>query len=152
MTKGANKYSHLEIASSILLIILLTLSIAAVFYIITMPKQGEKFTEFYILGPGWMAYDYPTSVVVGNRSMVIVGITNHEYTKINYTMQMVFENYTFFSKNITLEHNQTWKQPMTYVIYQPGVQQKLEFLLFKEKNFSAPYRDLYFWANVSQER
>jgi len=34
-------------------------------YVIVTPKQGEKFTEFYILGPEGMADDYPTDLAVG---------------------------------------------------------------------------------------
>ena len=34
-------------------------------------------------------------------------------------------------------------------LQQPGGNQKLEFLLYKEYNFTTPYRDLHLWVNVS---
>ena len=34
-------------------------------YVIITPKEGEKFTEFYILGPNGTASDYPTELKVG---------------------------------------------------------------------------------------
>ena len=37
---------------SIVLIIAIVLAIVMTVYVIVTPKQGEKFTEFYILGPG----------------------------------------------------------------------------------------------------
>ena len=34
-------------------------------YVIVTPKEGEKFTEFYVLGSGGKAEDYPTNLKVG---------------------------------------------------------------------------------------
>ena len=36
-------------------------------YVIITPKEGEKFTEFYILGPNGTASDYPTELKVGEE-------------------------------------------------------------------------------------
>ncbi|MCK4491168.1 MAG: DUF1616 domain-containing protein [Candidatus Altiarchaeales archaeon] len=38
------------------------------------PSRGETFTEFYLLGPGGMAGDYPTTLSVGGDGAVIVGV------------------------------------------------------------------------------
>jgi len=141
---------RLDKALSILLVLSILLSIAALVYVIVTPKQGEKFTEFYILGPGGKAYDYPTSFLAGNKSTVIVGVVNHEYALINYSLQMNLNNSTFLKRDLALAHNQTWEQPVSYIIYRQGEGQKLQFLLYKEGNFTAPYRDLHLWVNVSQ--
>ena len=166
---SADDKSRLDKALTIILIITIIISIAALVYVIVTPKQGEKFTEFYILGPGGKAYDYPTSVRAGNSSTVIVGVVNHEYTLVNYTMSISLNNtpmnnttlknnsrddfkliYTILSMNLTLPHNETWEKPVSYVINHTGSSQKLEFLLYKEGNFTSPYRDLHLWVNVSQ--
>ena len=126
------------------------LSIAALVYVIVTPKQGEKFTEFYILGPGGKAYDYPTSVLAGNNSTLIVGVVNHEYTLVNYTMRMSLNNSTILTRDLALEHNQTWERPISYALNKTGDGQKLQFLLYRDGNFTAPYRDLHLWVNVSQ--
>ena len=166
---SADDKSRLDKVLTIILIITILISIAALVYVIVTPKQGEKFTEFYILGPGGKAYDYPTSVQVGNKSTVIVGVVNHEYAPINYTMQISLNNtpmdnitrkdnsrddfrfiYPIMSMNLTLPHNETWEKPVTYVLNHTGNSQKLEFLLYKEGNFTGPYRDLHLWVNVSQ--
>ena len=47
-------------ALTIILILSIIASIVALVYVVVTPKEGEKFTEFYILGPGGKAYDYPT--------------------------------------------------------------------------------------------
>jgi len=124
-------------------------SVSALVYVIVTPKEGEKFTEFYILGPGGMAYDYPTEVASGEESVVIVGIVNHEYRPVNYTMLIEFNNRTMLETEATLNHNETWERPTGYVLDDPGPDQKLEFLLYREDNFTAPYRDLHLWVNVS---
>lgn len=166
---SADDKSRLDKALTIILIITIIISIAALVYVIVTPKQGEKFTEFYILGPGGKAYDYPTSVRAGNSSTVIVGVVNHEYTLVNYTMSISLNNtpmnnttlkdnfrddfkfiYPILSMNLTLPHNETWEKPVSYVINHTGYSQKLEFLLYKERNFTSPYRDLHLWVNVSQ--
>jgi uncharacterized membrane protein len=140
---------RLDKALTIVLVLSIILSISALAYVIITPKQGEKFTEFYILGPNGKAYDYPTKVVADNKSTVIVGVVNHEYAKVNYTMRLFFDNTTIREQRMTLAHNETWEKPMTYVLSHPGDEQKLEFLLYKEDNFTAPYRDLHLWVNVS---
>lgn len=144
-----NDKSRLDKALTVLLLITIIVSIAALIYVIVTPKQGEKFTEFYILGPGGKAYDYPTQVMAGNRSTVITGVVNHEYKLVNYTMLLRLDNSTIMSRDLTLEHNQTWEQPIAYVINKTGDEQKLEFLLYREGNFTAPYRDLHLWINVT---
>lgn len=170
----ADEKSRLDKALTVILIITIFLSIAALVYVIVTPKQGEKFTEFYILGPGGKAYDYPTSVQAGNQSTVIVGVVNHEYALVNYTMSISLNNtptnstlmnntifydnfrndfqfiYPIMSMNLTLVHNETWEKPVSYVLNHTGDRQMLEFLLYREGNFTSPYRDLHLWVNVSK--
>ena len=146
----ADEKSRLDKALTIILVITIMLSIAALVYVIVTPKQGEKFTEFYILGPGGKAYDYPTSVLAGNKSTVIVGVVNHEYALVNYSLQLGLNNSTILKRELALEHNQTWERPVSYALNKTGDGQKLQFLLYKEGNFTAPYRDLHLWVNVSR--
>ena len=141
--------TRLDRALTVLLVLSILLSIAALVYVIVTPKQGEKFTEFYILGPGGKAYDYPTAVQAGNESTVIVGVVNHEYTLVNYSLHMSLNNSTFLKRELALDHNQTWERPVTYALNKTGDGQKLQFLLYKEGNFTGPYRDLHLWVNVS---
>jgi uncharacterized membrane protein len=146
----ADEKSRLDKYLSIILIVTIIISIFALVYVIITPKQGEKFTEFYILGPGGKAYDYPTQVLSGNKSTVIVGVVNHEYREVNYTLRLCLNNASILSKDIALAHNNTWKQPVSYVLNESGDWQKLEFLLYRESNLTSPYRDLHLWVNVSE--
>ena len=211
----ADEKGRLDKALTVILVLTIIISIAALVYVIVTPKQGEKFTEFYILGPGGKAYDYPTSVQAGNKSTVIVGVVNHEYMQVNYTMRILLNDtpindalrenssinstpvngtllnsnslnsnplsnillnntsmqdttvnhslmenaslkdnslviYPILSMNLTLQNNETWERPVTYILNNTGDRQKLEFLLYKEGNFTGSYRDLHLWVNVTK--
>ncbi len=145
--------SRIDRILSIVLILSIILAISAIVYVIITPKQGEKFTEFYILGPGGKASDYPTNLLVGENATVIMGIANHEYRIINYTVEIwlvnssyednktrIHQMYFMDSLNITLDYTDTniegnwtpqWEKPYTFTIDKPGAF-KIWFLLFKD--------------------
>ena len=65
------------------------------------PKQGETFTEFYILGPGGQASNYPTNITVGQNASVIIGIVNHEQKTVNYNLIVTSDGKIMSNMNIT---------------------------------------------------
>lgn len=137
-----------------ILIIILTISmilaVGMVIYVITMPKIGERFTEFYILNSSsGKADNYPTKLSVDTDATLLVGIVNHEYSTINYTVQIDLDKNILASRNLTLNNNDTWEKNISFVLGKKGTDMKLEFLLFKENNFSAPYRELHLWVNAT---
>ena len=135
---------------TIVLIITIILAIGTLVYVIAMPKIGERFTEFYILNSSSQKADnYPTNLKIDQPVTYLVGISNHEYSPVNYTIEIINENKSYITKNLTLEDNQTWENNMTIAPDKKGTDMKLEFLLFKENNFTAPYRDLHLWVNVT---
>lgn len=60
--------------------------IAVTVYITLNPAPSERFTEFYILGPGGKAYGYPENLTAGESASVIVGVVNREYRNETYLM------------------------------------------------------------------
>lgn len=132
---------------TIILIITVVVAVGMIYYVITTPKIGERFTEFYILGSGGKADGYPTKLNVGSSSELLVGVANHEYSPVNYTVRIALNNETLASKDLILSHNQTWEENMTFVPNKEGTDMKLEFWLFKENNFTEPYRKLHLWVN-----
>ncbi|MDK2795568.1 MAG: hypothetical protein PWQ58_767 [Archaeoglobaceae archaeon] len=116
-------------------------STALLVYIIITPKQGERFTEFYILGEKGKAADYPTNLLAGEEARVIIGIVNHEYRTVDYMVEIWLVNNSSMlfldSFCVTLNHtdlSEAWK-PQYEVIYnfsidEPG-RYKMYFLLFK---------------------
>lgn len=136
----------------VILLISIVVSATTVLYITINPKQEEGFTEFYILGLNRTASDYPTSIVAGNDYSVILGIVNNEHRTVNYTLSLEFRNSTLLNRTIKLNRLQAWEKIVNYSLGSVGDRQRLKFLLYKDDNFTAPYRELYLLVNVSNSR
>lgn len=146
--------SRIDRALTVILIISICCSLITLAYVIAVPKQGEKFTEFYILGPGGKAAGYPTNLTVGQEASIIIGIANHEYRTVYYGIEIWLVNSSFEdnqthihwmlfydSFNITLdsippsiEGNWTpqWELNYSFSIDVEG-EYKMWFLLFKDQ-------------------
>ncbi|MBN1762750.1 MAG: DUF1616 domain-containing protein [Methanomicrobia archaeon] len=150
--KAADAKLNLDRILSVILVIVIVLAISMVVYVIVTPKQGERFTEFYILGPGGKADDYPTTLHVGEEGEVIIGVVNHEYANVTYQLDIRLEDEVLSEERIELVHNETWECPFTFKASREGEDQKLEFLLFKEGVYETePYRSLHLWLDVKNE-
>ncbi|OFV68399.1 MAG: Uncharacterized conserved protein UCP018671 [Candidatus Syntrophoarchaeum caldarius] len=134
---------------SVILILSIIAAIVMTIYVIVTPKEGEHFTEFYILGPNGTADEYPTDLMPGEEGMVIVGIVNHEYTNQTYRLEVKLNESLLHEESITLSHNETWESPFSFKIEKRGDNQRLEFLLYNESNSTEPYRSLHLWVDVS---
>ena len=135
---------------SIALIISIIAVIGMLIYMIAIPRIGERFTEFYILGPDGMAYNYPSMLTIGETSEVIVGIINreHEDAKYDVIINMGGEEINRIS-SISLTHDDKWEKRVNIVPNKVGENIKVEFLLYKDeiKN-TEPYRELHLWVDV----
>lgn len=131
-----------------ILIFSIILAIAMIYYVITSPKIGERFTEFYILNTSGKAESYPTNLKLDSPAQILVGVVNHEYTTINY--RVVLDKEILTDLGFMLEHNQIWEDNVSFVPDREGKDMKLEFLLYKEDNFTSPYRELHLWVNVKE--
>ena len=154
--------SKLDKALTIILILAILISIGTLGYVITHPKPGEAFTEFYILGPDGKADNYPTNLTLGQNGTVIIGIVNHEHRNVTYYVQIWLVNLNWDNTtnstiihemypmpgwfNVTLppvpvniEGNWTpqFEKNYTFSINEPGKWQ-VWFLLFKDKTPTLP--------------
>ncbi len=161
--------SRLDRALSVILVIAIVAAVATTIYV---PKEGEKFSEFYILGPGGKAADYPTRFPAGTEQSVIIGIGNHEYRNVTYTVETILLNQSYDnvtntsvisaylpldSLTATLSHNETQEFPYIFTVNDPKYN-RLQFLLFNETvplanvtgsdRVNASYRDLHLWITV----
>jgi len=137
---------------TVVLIISIILSISLTVYVVVVPKEGEKFTEFYILGMEGRAENYPTQLTVGEEGELIIGIVNHEYTNVTYQLEAKLDG-TVINDNeqsIGLMNNESYERPFLFKAEKKGEDQKLEFLLYKDgKNESQPYLSLHLWIDVN---
>jgi uncharacterized membrane protein len=166
---GASRFDR---ALSVVLVLSIVVAVATTAYVIAVPKEGEHFSEFYILGPGGKAADYPIDFAAGSTQSLIVGVGNHEYREIPYTVEALALNQTFDPVTntstvhaaepldrfvLTVPHNETRELPWEFSI--PSQEyNRIEFLLFNETvpgpdvvgqdRINASYRDLHLWVRV----
>lgn len=143
-----NEESKINIILSIFLTLSVLLAIFTTVYIVAKPKQGETFTEFYILGPGGTASDYPTNLTIGQNGSVIIGIVNHEYQDVNYDLVITTNGTIISEQNVTLSHNNKIEIPCNFSLNTQGIN-KIEFLLYKLPDKTNVYRSLHIFVNVT---
>lgn len=137
----------LDKALSVLLALSIVAVVVAFAYVIAKPKVGERFTEFYILGPDGMAAGYPAQVIVGEPIALTVGIVNREHRDELYRVEREGEGNKEQVAIVQLAHNETREQPYTFALNEPGANRRVTFLLYKGDE-PEPYRSLHFWITV----
>jgi uncharacterized membrane protein len=163
--------SRVDRILNVILILAILTAILTTVYVIAVPKQGERFTEFYILGEDRKAAGYPDRISVGEHYPLYIGVGNHEYRTVAYTIEtwgLVMEPDSTNTSRIlamdplwqhplTLAHNETTIVPYDLSLTQEGYN-RVEFLLFNETvpdpsvsgmdRINASYRDLHLWVTV----
>ncbi len=146
--------SKLDKALTVILVIAILSSVISLIYVVAMPRQGEQFTEFYVLDQEGKTVNYPNNLTVGEPGEVIIGIANHEQRSVNYTIEVWLVNATYtnnvttinelyYIENISvgvLEHmpantegdwTKQWEQDYNFTVPFPG-QYKIWFVLLKD--------------------
>jgi uncharacterized membrane protein len=157
---------------SVILILVILVVIITTVYVIVAPKEGaERFSEFYILGEKQTAADYPYVISPAEYYPMYIGVGNHEYRNMTYTIETwtlrtEFDTMTNSSTimemdpndrlSLTLAHNETRILPFNLFVNKAGYN-RVEFLLFNESvpgsdvtgndRINASYRDLHLWVN-----
>lgn len=170
---GAGTTSRLDRALSAILAVAIVAAVATTIFVIVVPKEGEKFTEFYILGEKHMAADYPTTLSIGEPASVTIGVGNHEYRNVSYTVEAWLMNMTFDEATNQssldrivmlgeyvvpdLPYNTTSENLYNFTVPGTGYN-RVEFLLFNETvpslsvtgldRVNQSYRDLHLWVKV----
>ncbi|MFC4406282.1 DUF1616 domain-containing protein [Haloarchaeobius iranensis] len=158
---------------NVLLVASILLATASVGYAVAVPKEGEQFSEFYVLTENesgdLVADDYPTNYTVGEQRPVVVGIGNHEGEQTEYTVVTSLQRVELVDNrtNISvLEETELERYTTTVprgenatrnVPIQPtftGENLRVVFLLYRGSPPANPtvdnaYRELHLWVNVS---
>lgn len=157
---------------SAILLLSIGAAVIATVYVIVIPKEGERFTEFYILGEKGIAADYPTELAPGQEYTLVIGVGNHEYTNVTYTIEILLLNISYDPVRnestihagelldrfaVTLAHNTTEERRWNFT-FPGGSYNRIQFLLFREQvpdenhsikeRMGAAYRDLHLWIRV----
>jgi uncharacterized membrane protein len=141
-------------------------------YVFAVPREGEHYTDFFVLGENQTASRYPDIVNTSQNYPVYLGISNHEYRSTNYTLETwvsrtEFNNVTNTTRLVAMDPNDrlqfTLSQNETKIIpynlsFKEAGYTRMEFLLFRENvpgfevaerdRINASYRDLHLWVTV----
>ncbi|MFC6723339.1 DUF1616 domain-containing protein [Halobium palmae] len=156
---------------NVVLVASLLLAVGSVGYAVAVPKQGESFSELYLLteneSGALVADDYPTEFTAGDSQSLIVGIGNHEHQRMNYTVvtalqRVSIENNTTRVREqtelhrfqTTLPSNETWQLEHTVTPRLTGERLRLVYLLYRgappeDPTVANAYRENHLWVNVT---
>lgn len=120
-------------------------------YIIATPKIGEKLTEFYFLEQESKEFYTPTDAVVGKEMRTVVGIANHEYETVSYSLEIRIGGVKNKGvEGITLEHGERWENEVSFTPEVAGKKQKVELLLYKNGEVKPYFEPLRLWVDVRE--
>lgn len=136
---------------SVVLVVAILGALGTLGYVITKPKVGERFTEFYILGMEGKAEDYPQELTIGEDGKVIVGIINREHKRVSYHVEVMIDNVRNNELGpIELEHEEKWEGMVVFTPNEPDEDQKVEFLLYKNGGSEPSAESLHLWIDVME--
>lgn len=137
--------SHLVTLGAVLLV---TIWGAAVYTaILTTPT---RITEFYALGAGGLAEDYPREAVAGEALSVALGINNREGAASSYRIEVRAGAAMLAAVGpLQLDDGATWSQPVAFTLPAAGDDQAVDILLFRNAQ-PEPYRQLRLWMDVRE--
>ena len=132
----------LDKALFISLMIVILVVVGCLGYVIATPNQGEKFTEFYILGPDGKTEEYPQQVILGKSVDVIIGVVNHEHRPVSYRVDITVDGVEDSQVNIgTLAHEERWGERVSFIPQVTGENRKVEFHLYKNGEDEPYFKD-----------
>ena len=142
-------------------------------YVIAAPDVEEGDTDFYILGLGGKAENYPQEVLVGRETIlwkldeegrwrrfylggeevrVIAGVVNREHETASYRIEVIMNGVRNNEVGpLVLENGEKWEEVVSFTPDRLGDNQKVEFFLYQNGQ-SEVYHSLHLWVNVKEKR
>jgi uncharacterized membrane protein len=97
-----------------LIVISVIVAGTVVVYVLVTPKAGDHYTAFYILDSNYDRSGYQKNLTLGENVTGIMGILNHEYQVIDYTLEIWLINQTI-TYNESTNENKTIFNHMWFV-------------------------------------
>lgn len=144
--------SQLGVAAGLVLAVAL---LAGGTSLLLLADRTARGTEFYVLGRGGMAEDYPRAVAPGEDVQVTMGIANRDSVGHVYRLEICVTDgqapqrrvLVGEEKAIELAPGQVLEQAITWRMPWTGDDQQVELLLFGEDS-AQPHRQLRLWLDM----
>jgi uncharacterized membrane protein len=148
LLKWSNETKGTKVIHAALLITSFLLIFTSVF-MISSPKTGKIFTEFYITGLDGVTAGYPEQLKVGENGMVKAVIINNEQQKTRYKMEILMNgNIIQTISPIDIENQEKQEITVLFKVEEPEDLVKIEFLLYLDGQDIKPYRQLRLWVEI----
>jgi uncharacterized membrane protein len=145
--KGVNKSEkclYLLVACSMLI------AAGTIICLAVKPRVGERFTEFYVIGPSSEIGEYPRDVIANEPIILVVAVSNQEHVDVQYRVEIERDIGTELLASPFLRHGETWEQHCVFTLTHAGRDRQIRLLLYKG-NDEQPYRSLHLWINVREK-
>lgn len=150
-TAGRSAGRRWDRTLTVLLAMAVTAAVVATGYVAAQPKTGDRFTEFYILGPAAKAAGYPRIMRPGEGEDVMVGIANREQKTASYSIIATLDGERVAATPpVVLAHHERWEGPVTITPRTGGGDQKVQLFLFKDGGAEPYLGPLRLWIEVVQ--
>ena len=130
------------------LIAILFVAAIAFAVILNHGSSGEGATSLEVFWPREALNSQSEPLKTGSDLEAIAKIINGEKSSTNYTLKLLLNNSTIFTKNLNLGHNETWQGRLGFTLSESPGLQRLDLQLFKEGDFSKPYREEHLGVNL----
>ncbi len=144
------KMRSMDKVLSISLVVAILAALGSLGYFIAIPKESERFTEFYILSVDGKAENYPKQVTQGETVELIIGIINHEHEVTSYRIDIAIDSSPVKQiRSKALAHGQKWEEAVSFIPQNSGKSQKVEFWLYKGDKTEPYFEDpLHLYIDV----
>ncbi|MHB0868232.1 MAG: DUF1616 domain-containing protein [Chloroflexota bacterium] len=128
--------------------IALAIAVVAGIAVPFVPRQGDRMTEFYMLGSEGLAQDFPREGTVGQPFQVTVGIANREGVAAEYRLEAVNGELSRVDAGpVRLEAGAKSERVVWIAPVEAGERVRIGLLLYRDGG-AAPYRSLRLWIDV----
>lgn len=146
--KWADKTKSTKVIHMALLITVFLLLVTSAF-VLSSPKTGKSFTEFYITGTEDVMAGYPKQLQVGENGTVKAIIINNEKQKTSYRIEIRLDGELVQTiAPITLENLEKWEETVLFQAEEPKDMAKVDFLLYRDGQDRKAYRQLRLWVEI----
>jgi len=140
-------FERASFRSTAVLIVGTVVAIGGVVALASMLRPVERFTEFYLLGPGGKLEGYPSTLAPGESFVVILGVGNHEGETIGYGVRIPFDPRYAQAATTPIEHGETWQRTLELTAPEGAGRTRLAFELFLPDELE-PHRSLHLFVDL----